>query len=87
VNVPQFITGDSNSFSITLSRDGGVTITYGDVAALDGIAGVTQGSGAGASETDLSAATSLSAAGTTYEEFTGATDPVDLDGKTLSFKR
>jgi hypothetical protein len=88
VNVPQFISGDSNSFSITLSVDGRVTITYGDVTALDGIAGVTAGGGtAGPGETDLSTAASLSAAGTTYEEFTGATDSFDLDGKTLLFRR
>jgi hypothetical protein len=86
-NVPQFLAGDSNSFSITLSADGGVTIAYGDVAALDGIAGVTEGGGAAnPSETDLSAGAPLSAAGTTYEEFTGAADPLDLDGKTLPFE-
>jgi Bacterial pre-peptidase C-terminal domain len=88
VNVPQFQADDSNSFSITLSANGGVTIAYGDVAALDGIAGITEGGGAaGPSETDLSAGTPLSVAGTTYEEFADADDPFDLDGKTLQFKR
>jgi hypothetical protein len=87
VNVPQFLAGDSNSFSITLSADGGVAITYGEVAALDAVAGVTEGGGAAnPSETDLSASTSLSAAGTTYETFTGAADPVDLDSTTLTFE-
>ena len=87
VNVPQFQAGDSNSFSITLSVDGGVTISYGDVAALDGIAGITQGGGAaGPGETDLSADTSLSTTGTTYEEFTGAADAFDLDGTLLPFE-
>ena len=87
VNVPQFLAGDSNSFSITLSPDGAVAIAYGDVAALDGVAGVTEGGGAAnAGETDLSTSTSLSVAGTTYEAFTGAADPLDLDGSTLTFE-
>ncbi len=86
VNVPQFLAGDSNSFSITLSADGGVTIAYDDLAALDGLAGVTEGGGAAnPGETDLSAGAPLSAAGTTYEVFTGTADPLDLDGKTLPF--
>ena len=86
VDVPQYQAGDGNSFSITLSVDGGVTISYGDVAALDGIVGITQGAGAGSGESDLSAATSLSATGTTYEEFTGAADAFDLDGALLPFE-
>lgn len=86
VNVPQFLAGDSNSFSITLFADGGITIAYGDVTALDGIAGITEGGGAAnPGETDLSAGAPLSATGTTYEAFTGATDPLDLDGKTVQF--
>lgn len=87
VNVPQFLTDDSNSFSITLSADGGVTLTYGDMAALDGIAGVTEGGGAAnPGETDLSAGAALSAQGTTYEVFTGAADPLDLGSATLPFE-
>jgi hypothetical protein len=86
-NVPEFLADDSNSFSITLSADGGVTVAYGDMAALDGIAGVTQGAGAGnPGEADLSAGAPLSSAGTTYEEFTGAADPLDLEGRTLPFE-
>jgi len=87
VNVPQFLTGDSNSFSITLSADGHVSIAYDDIAALDALVGVTQGGGAAnPGETDLSSSTSLSATGTTYELFPGAADPVDLDNATLSFE-
>ena len=87
VNVPQFLAGDSNSFSITLSADGGVTIAYGEVAALDAIAGVTEGGGAAnPGETDLSTDAPRSAAGTTYEVFTGSADPVDLSGETVSFE-
>jgi hypothetical protein len=87
VNVPQFQAGDSNSFSITLFANGRVAINYGDVDALDALAGISQGGGATSSgETDLSAATALPATGTTYELFTGATDPVDLDNETLTFE-
>jgi hypothetical protein len=87
VNVPQFLAGDSNSFAITLSADGAVTVAYSDVTALDGIAGVTEGGGARSpGETDLSASASLSAAGTTYETFTGAADPFDLGNRTLPFE-
>jgi hypothetical protein len=87
VNVPQYLAGDSNSFSISLSATGAFTIDYDDVAALDGLAGVTQGGGAASSgETDLSAGAPLSAAGTTYELFPGATDPFDLDNTTLPFE-
>jgi hypothetical protein len=87
VNVPQFLAGDSNSFSITLTPDGGVTVDYDAVAALDGVAGITQGGGAtDPGEADLSASTALSAAGTTYEVFPGAADPFDLDNTTLSFE-
>jgi len=87
VNVPQFLAGDSNSFSISLFADGGSTIAYGDVTALDGIAGITQGGGAAdPGETDLSVDAPRSVAGTLYEAFTGAADPFDLDGKALLFE-
>ena len=87
VNVPEFLADEVNSFSITLFADGRVAINYGDIAALDGLAGLSQGGGATSSgETDLSAATALPATGTTYELFTGATDPVDLDNETLTFE-
>lgn len=87
VNVPQFLGTDSNSFSITLSADGGISVDYDDVAALDAVVGVTQGGGAtNPGETDLSAGAPLSATGTTYETFTGTADAFDLSGTTLSFE-
>lgn len=86
VDVPQYLTGDSNSFSITLSSDGGVAIDYGAVAALDAVVGVTEGNGAAdGGETDLSAGAPPSADGTTYELFPGAADPFDLANSTLNF--
>jgi hypothetical protein len=56
------------------------------VAALDGIVGVTQGGGAAnPGESNLSSSAAWSATGTTYELFTGAADPFDLDLLSLMF--
>jgi hypothetical protein len=86
VGVPEFVSTGANTFSVTLHADGTVGIVYGAVSALDGIVGVTQGGGAAnPGETDLSAGGPFSAVGTTYEQFTGAADPFDLDGASLTF--
>lgn len=86
VRVPEFPATGSNTFAVTMRSDGSVEIVYGTVTALDGLVGVTPGGGAAnPGETDLSAATSLSVVGTTYELFT-ASDPFDLDERTLSFQ-
>jgi hypothetical protein len=83
-NVPEFGAANSNSWSVTLYDTGEVDIEYGNVDALDGIAGVTEGGGAAdPGETDLDAAGSLSATGTTYEDFSGLDN--DLDGDFLDF--
>jgi hypothetical protein len=85
-NVPEFVATGSNTFSVTLAQNGSVSIAYGAVSALDGLAGVTQGNGAPAvAETNLSAGGSFSAQGTTYEQFTGTADPFDLDNLLLLF--
>ncbi|HSR53495.1 MAG TPA: hypothetical protein VLV83_21940 [Acidobacteriota bacterium] len=82
--VPQFLTGDSNNFSVTLNDDGSIAIDYGAVNASDGLVGVTEGGGAAdPGETDLSAAGPLSATGTTYELFTIGT--FDLAMQSLTF--
>lgn len=86
VGVPEFVATGANTFSISLHADGTVGIVYGVVSALDGIVGVTQGGGAAnPGETNLSAGGPFSAVGTTYEQFTGAADPFDLDGASLTF--
>ena len=86
VGVPEFFATGSNTFSVTLHSDGTVDVDYGAVSALDGIAGVTQGGGAAnPGETNLSAGGPFSAVGTTYEQFTGAGDPFDLDFLSLTF--
>ena len=84
-SVPEFISTGANTFSVTLQSDGAVSIAYGAVSALDGIAGVTQGRGAAnPGETALSGGP-FTVHGTTYEQFTGAADPFDLDNLTLMF--
>jgi hypothetical protein len=84
--VPQFAAGDSNTFSVTLFESGDIDVSYGGVDALDGLVGVTDGGGAAdPGETDLSTGGTYSAAGTTYEQFTGGADPFDLEGATLDF--
>jgi hypothetical protein len=83
--VPQFFTGDSNSFSVTLRDDGTVEIGYGNVDSADNIVGVTEGTGAvDPGPSDLSASPSWPVSGTTYEHFTIAT-PNDLEGTTIRF--
>lgn len=85
-SVPEFFNTGSNTFSVTMEADGTVTISYGSVSALDGIVGLSPGGGAAdPGETNLSAGGPFSASGTTYERFTGAADPFDLDGATLVF--
>jgi hypothetical protein len=83
-DVPQFIAGDSNNFTVTLEPDGSVSIAYGGVDATDGLVGVTEGGGAAdPGETDLSAGGPYSVSGTTYEQFSSSDN--DLDGLTLEF--
>ena len=65
--------------------DGTIEIVYGGITATDGLTGVTEGGGAADPDpTDLSAAGSLSATGTTYELFDGL-NPADLSFLTLLF--
>jgi hypothetical protein len=85
IGVPEYYSTGANTFSVTLVADGSVTIAYGPVSAADGLVGLTEGGGAAnPGETDLSAATSLSVVGTTYELF-GFGDPFDLASMILSF--
>lgn len=86
LGVPEFSATGANTFSITLEPSGRVTIAYGSVTALDGIAGVSPGGGAvDPGETDFSAGGPFPVLGTTYEQFTGAVDPFDLTGRVLVF--
>jgi hypothetical protein len=83
-NVPEFLSTIGNTFSVTLTAAGGIEIAYGATAGNDALVGVTPGGGAAdPGETDLSAAASLSAAGTTYELF--GPGELDLDTRLLMF--
>jgi hypothetical protein len=84
-DVPEWLATGANTFSVTLEPSGDVTIDYGAMGINDAIAGITEGGGAVAVETDLSAGGPYSKSGTTYEQFTGAGDPLDLAGDTLDF--
>ena len=77
--------GQRAAFTFNLDASGDVTVTYGAISATDGLAGVTEGNGAAdPGPTDLSAAPSLSAAGTTYEQFDGG-NPNDLELEVLEY--
>ncbi|MEO0479681.1 MAG: hypothetical protein AAF196_09395 [Planctomycetota bacterium] len=75
-NVPEFGTTNSNTFQMVLSADGSVTLNFIDMAALDGIIGLSSGSGAlDPGPMDLSAGPVMTAGGgVVYEEFTGNND-------------
>ena len=84
-DVPEFLASTTNSFSVTLFSDGRITVAYGGIAAIDGIAGVSPGGGAAnPGGTDLSAGGPFSAAGVTYEQFNSG-NPNDLDLLNLSY--
>ncbi|MDI6774942.1 MAG: M4 family metallopeptidase, partial [Verrucomicrobiota bacterium] len=57
LNVPEFVQAGSNSFQIELFFDGRIRITWLDLAATDGLAGLSRGGGTPLDfvETDLSA--------------------------------
>ncbi|MEM8770232.1 MAG: hypothetical protein AAGD92_01160 [Pseudomonadota bacterium] len=82
--VPEFFATTSNSFSVTLSPDGSISVDYGAIAALDGLAGITPGGGAAdPGESDLSDDGPFSANGTTYEFFTFGEN--DLSGADVDY--
>ena len=84
-NVPEFFATTGNTFSVTLAPNGDVTVAYGVISAVDGIAGITEGGGAAdPGSTDLSAAPAQSNAGTVYEQFSFG-DPNDLSNLIISY--
>lgn len=87
IGVPEFLASTTNTFTFTLDASGSVTIAYDAVAALDALAGVSQGGGAAnPGETNLSGGGPFPVNGTTYELFTGGVDAFDLDFQTLTFQ-
>jgi hypothetical protein len=86
INVPEFVSTGANTFSVTLHATGQVTIAYGGLSALDAVVGISKGGGSpNPGEKNLSSQAIWPAAGTTYELFTGAVDPVDLDNLSITF--
>ncbi len=84
-NVPEFFASTGNTFTVTLDAGGNVQISYGEINATDGIAGISEGGGAvDPGATDLSGAAGLSAVGTTYEQF-DFLNPNDLSFQLLIF--
>lgn len=84
--VPEFLAGNDNNLTVTLTcATGDISYSYGNVDAVSGIVGITEGGGAlDPGETDLSGAIlPLPGLGTTYEEFTG---DFDLDGSAVDFE-
>lgn len=85
-DVPEFFASTTNSFAVSLSRRGSVSISYDGIASTDSIVGVTQGGGvADPGATDLSLGGPFSSFGTTYEEFSFFGSGFDLDGTRLDF--
>jgi len=84
-NVPEWLSGNSNTFSITLKADGTYHVTHGAVDAVSGIVGTTEGLGAAdPGESDLNVDGPFPSVGTTYEDFFFDLD-LDLDGQTVDF--
>ncbi len=84
-DVPEFFSSTTNTFAVTFDAAGNVSVSYGVISAVDGIAGVTEGNGApDPGPTDLSTATGLSAVGTTYEQFNFG-NPNDLSSTQLDY--
>lgn len=84
--VPQFFTGDSNNFTVTLRPDGTYTIAYGDIGTQDAIIGRTEGNGAAdPGSTDLSAETQPIGFGlqTIYQLF--SVETIDLANQSFEF--
>lgn len=87
-NVPEYLATGANSFQIELHFDGRITLNYLAVSALDGIAGVSAGSGLPAdfAETDLGSSETCSrSAGTIAIDaaYCGCSEPVGIEVRDL----
>jgi hypothetical protein len=83
VDVPEFLSATTNTFSVTMRSDGSVTVAYGAVSAADGLAGTTPGGSiaGGPGAVDLSSSANWPVIGSVYE-----VSPGDLSGLTLDFQ-
>ena len=95
INVPEYGSSRTVTFSMIMMDDGRVVLSYGDVEVVDGLAGWSCGSSGSATETDLTddaADVPSSAAGigqgteeSVHEVFSSRTDSNDLEGQTFTF--
>lgn len=84
-NVPEFLSGNSNNFVVTLYDTGVIDIAYGNVDTDDVIIGISPGGGAAdPGEVDLSTSASWPNLGVTYEAF--SFEAVDVENTTLTFE-
>ena len=82
--MPEFLGFNTNTFTVTLAPTGDITVAYGVIDAVDGIAGISEGGGAAGTPVDLSAAPNQSNLGTVYEQFSFA-NPNDLSNLIISY--
>jgi len=85
-DVPEFFFGGANSFSLTLSDTGAISVSYGSMTAPEGISGISTGGGATATAVDMSTTPTLPATGTSYEEFIFGLSEFDLVGATINYQ-
>lgn len=88
-SVPEFATGNSNNFNLRFEETlGMINITYGNMAALDGLVGTSPGSNIDPTgmAIDLSVGNNnITAGNAAYELFDGTTNVNDLGGSQISF--
>ena len=86
INVPEYFSTGSNTFSIELFATGVIEIVYGNITANDGLVGISPGGGLASDpgETDFSASSGVFPnVGVFYERFFSGND---LSGLTLRFE-
>lgn len=86
VDVPEFFSTGANSFKITLFATGEVHIDYGDMTAVDGIAGAAEGGGASSTASDLSATGGGFVPDSPVEQFSFG-NPNDLANESLTYSQ
>lgn len=89
-DVPEFPDQGANTVRVTLFQDGRILLVYEEVSAEDGIIGISPGGSpplTAADERDLDVAAPFSTSGVTaiFEQFTGESDRVDLEGLAVLF--
>ena len=85
VDVPEFGSGGSNTFTTVFDETGRISFYYDDLTETGGLVGITEGNGAAdPGESDVGGST-FSEVGTTYEFFSDFGDN-DLAGDRVKFK-